>query len=375
MIKLNEDKELVIEIRKKLKENKDKYGEQFCPCVIPTEYESENKEDYICMCKEFREQEDGECHCGLFVKTKEEQPIPKKIDYTGFENEYIKVLGVSDKNIQAEKNKNTKYKEFFWKCKCKKCNNVFHTASQNIKKIKSCGCSKKNRQDNKKYIIGYIGTTISGLKYKIIDRNNITITIQFLKTGYITKVISSKLSSGYIKDPYEPSVCGVGYLGKCDNINRRQEYNLWKGIIERCYNPKRQDYKNYGAKGITVCDRWKCFAYFLEDIKKIDGYDNEKFHNKELDLDKDVKQKDIPVNKKIYSLDTCMFLDKQINRSITTHKSTPNVKIISINGDKRLETNCPVEELAKQLEIKTQYITRILRGEAKTHHGWTFKYG
>ena len=56
MIKLNEDKEIVDFIRKKLKENKDKYGEQFCPCVIPTKYESENKEDYICMCKEFREQ-------------------------------------------------------------------------------------------------------------------------------------------------------------------------------------------------------------------------------------------------------------------------------------------------------------------------------
>ena len=70
MIKLNEDKEIVDFIRKKLKENKDKYGEQFCPCVIPTKYESENKEDYICMCKEFREQTEGECHCGLYVKTK-----------------------------------------------------------------------------------------------------------------------------------------------------------------------------------------------------------------------------------------------------------------------------------------------------------------
>ena len=70
-IRLSEDKELVEEIRQKLKENKDKYGEQFCPCVIPTEYESENKEDYICMCKEFRKQDSGECHCGLFVKEEE----------------------------------------------------------------------------------------------------------------------------------------------------------------------------------------------------------------------------------------------------------------------------------------------------------------
>lgn len=37
-------------------------------------------------------------------------------------------------------------------------------------------------------------------------------------------------------------------------------------------------------------------------------------------------------------------------------------------------TICPVNELANKLNIKTQYITRILRGKAKTHKGWTFKY-
>lgn len=60
-VKLNDDQELVKEIRKKLKEN-----DGYCPCRI------EKTEDTKCMCKEFREQKVGECHCGLFVKTKEE---------------------------------------------------------------------------------------------------------------------------------------------------------------------------------------------------------------------------------------------------------------------------------------------------------------
>ena len=60
-VKLSEDKELVEEIREKLKAN-----EGYCPCRI------EKTPDTKCMCKEFREQESGECHCGLFVKTKEE---------------------------------------------------------------------------------------------------------------------------------------------------------------------------------------------------------------------------------------------------------------------------------------------------------------
>lgn len=67
-IRVSEDKELVQEIRNKLKENKEKYGKQFCPCVLPTEYTSENNADYVCMCKSFMEQESGECHCGLYVK-------------------------------------------------------------------------------------------------------------------------------------------------------------------------------------------------------------------------------------------------------------------------------------------------------------------
>lgn len=69
-IKVSENKELVKEIRSKLKENKDKYGKQYCPCVLPSLYISENNEEYVCMCKEFLEmEEEGECHCGLYIKS------------------------------------------------------------------------------------------------------------------------------------------------------------------------------------------------------------------------------------------------------------------------------------------------------------------
>lgn len=60
MIKLNPDKEVVKEVRKALMENNG-----YCPCVI------EQTEDTKCMCKEFREMESGECHCGLYIKFKE----------------------------------------------------------------------------------------------------------------------------------------------------------------------------------------------------------------------------------------------------------------------------------------------------------------
>lgn len=56
-IVLNDDKDLVEEIRKRLKEN-----EGYCPCRIS------KTPDTKCMCKEFRDAKDGECHCGLYRK-------------------------------------------------------------------------------------------------------------------------------------------------------------------------------------------------------------------------------------------------------------------------------------------------------------------
>ena len=61
-IGLSDDKELVEEIRQKLKEN-----DGYCPCRI------EKNDDTKCMCKEFREQEEGVCHCGLYEKIKEKE--------------------------------------------------------------------------------------------------------------------------------------------------------------------------------------------------------------------------------------------------------------------------------------------------------------
>jgi hypothetical protein len=35
---------------------------------------------------------------------------------------------------------------------------------------------------------------------------------------------------------------------------------------KRCRNPKAQNYKHYGGRGITVCDRWQEFSAFIEDM-------------------------------------------------------------------------------------------------------------
>lgn len=43
-------------------------------------------------------------------------------------------------------------------------------------------------------------------------------------------------------------------------------YGLWMGMKNRCSNPNAVSWQWYGAKGIAVCDRWKDFENFLEDM-------------------------------------------------------------------------------------------------------------
>jgi len=43
-------------------------------------------------------------------------------------------------------------------------------------------------------------------------------------------------------------------------------YNLWANMLQRCRNPKSYSYKYYGARGITVCERWLKFDNFYADM-------------------------------------------------------------------------------------------------------------
>ena len=49
----------------------------------------------------------------------------------------------------------------------------------------------------------------------------------------------------------------------------RAEYYCWAGMLKRCHNKKDKSYKNYGERGIFVCETWRrSFSQFIEDMGK-----------------------------------------------------------------------------------------------------------
>jgi hypothetical protein len=134
--------------------------------------------------------------------------------------------------------------------------------------------------------------------------------IKFLKTKYVTTVRVDQINTGSIKDPYFPSVCGIGYLGEPKNEYRDPYiYNRWNNMINNCYNDKYRNYSLHGALGITVCKRWHCYANFAEDIESLPGYDD-MINNPKKRYRLVIVQQNTPENQKIYSPETCILINQ-----------------------------------------------------------------
>lgn len=58
-------------------------------------------------------------------------------------------------------------------------------------------------------------------------------------------------------------------------------YRIWTSMMYRCHKPENKQYKNYGARGIYVCQEWHDFNRFCEDIgaRPKDGLHLDRFDN------------------------------------------------------------------------------------------------
>lgn len=49
-------------------------------------------------------------------------------------------------------------------------------------------------------------------------------------------------------------------------LRKSMVYESWRGMLQRCGNPNKKSYANYGGRGIIVCERWMRFENFYADV-------------------------------------------------------------------------------------------------------------
>lgn len=104
--------------------------------------------------------------------------------------------------------------------------------------------------------------------------------------------VTGQLKSGHTKSCgcLRKDVCvqRVTKHGASSRDVRTPEYTAWSGLKARCENTNNPAYANYGARGITVCERWCNFENFLADMGEkptpthsIERIDNDKGYSPE----------------------------------------------------------------------------------------------
>jgi hypothetical protein len=180
-----------------------------------------------------------------------------------------------------ERLENDKWKQARWKCLCE-CGNYIICITRDLKKgsVKSCGCLHKE----------------------------------------IIKKVNTK-----------------------HGLKKTRLYRLWNTIKRRCYNKSFEKYKNYGGRGITMCDEWKNDFKSFHDWAYANGYD-ENTKRGDCTIDR------IDVNGN-YEPNNCRWAtnkEQQRNRS--------NNHFITYEG----KTHC-ISEWAEILDIKPSYLYQKLK--------------
>ena len=145
-------------------------------------------------------------------------------------------------------------------------------------------------------------------------------------------------------------------------------------------------------KGCYVCKRWLILSNFVEDVTKIDGYDENKFLNGELDLDKDIKSDN---QNKCYSLEQCMLVSRtenskqmikhhdysneernqKISKALMGKNSYRAIKVTQYN--KQLifvKTYDCIMDAERETGIAHQSISKCCRGKLNSAGGYIWRY-
>ena len=145
-------------------------------------------------------------------------------------------------------------------------------------------------------------------------RNNKNIDVYLPEYDWVFEHAQyNQFKKGNIKCPYEPRYFGKGYLGEgkykmSENGKLKKEFNIWYGMLQRCYDPE------FHKRESTYKD-CRVEEYLLNFQNMGEWIENNYYEipGEQMCLDKDILCK----GNKIYSRDTCIFVPKRINNLFT----------------------------------------------------------
>lgn len=168
----------------------------------------------------------------------------------------------------------TSRKGVYWICKCE-CGNTKSIKSNSLLSgvSKSCGCLQSNLRTN-----NLIGQKFG--KLTVVERTSTpnrptehhAYWLCLCECGNNHIARGSDLKNGNVQS------CGCLQIEKITTHGMRHTpiYAEWCSIKQRCYNPNNKSYKNYGYRGILMCERWRdSFEAFYEDVSKLSNFGKE----------------------------------------------------------------------------------------------------
>lgn len=218
-----------------------------------------------------------------------------------------------------------------------------------------------------------------GNVYEVVEyHNKYNVVVNFLDYNYKKKSNSDSVKKGTVHCPFDKKYYGVGYLGLDKDGNDfiyemiERERVLWSILLRRCYSENSLGHRP-SYRGVEVCERWLCFANFLEDLPLIEGYENW-LNSDQYHIDKDIKD-----DSTIYSLETCKFLHGSLNakeRMLRKDNPNPEKQVIGVNienGEATLYHGMRVAQRAVGAKNHNS-ISRCCRGRSKYAHGHYWFY-
>lgn len=128
------------------------------------------------------------------------------------------------------------------------------------------------------------------------------------------------------------------------NLSKTRLYNIWKLMKQRCYNCKYTQFKDYGGRGIIVCEEWNESFLSFHSWAMENGYEDN------LSIDR------IDGNKN-YEPNNCRWTTKTMQQNNTRRN-----KYIEYNGEKH-----SVSQWAKILGVSRGCLQK------RINKGWSFE--